>query len=153
MVNESQTRKPVDQNKILGATYIAEFFTEVKALTEQYANYKNVYLELEYNSKLEGGKIDTDQVNNGKIAVNNIKFVANKVYIHFLTLRTVLSLDKQVSEPIVESYNKIVNPATALPDCKDIELFVVEMNTLLVRDIVKNLLETSQDILNSLYPR
>jgi len=145
------SKQPVDQNKVLGANYIAEFFLEIKALTEQYANYKNIHLELEYLSKQSEGKIDPDQLNNAKTAVNNIRFVSNKVYIHFRTLSQILEIDELVNRPIIDSYNTIMNPANALPDITHIENFVIEINKLLVKDVIKNLLQTSQDILNSLY--
>jgi len=142
---------PVDQNKVLGANYVAEFFAEIKALTEQYANYKNIYLELEYKSSQEEGKIDPDQLSNAKTAVYNIRFLSNKVYVHFQTLCGILGLKEDVSKPIIETYNKINDAKIALPEIKDIESFVIAVNTLLANNVISNLLQTSSDVLNSLY--
>lgn len=147
------TKQAIDQNKVLGATYVSEFFLEIKGLTEQYANYKNIALEIEYLSKREGGKFDADQLNNAKTAVNNIRFISNKVYIHFKTLCAVLEIPEETSKPIIEAYEKINDPEKALPEIPDIEFFVVQVNKLLVKDVIKDLLQTSQDILNSLYGR
>lgn len=144
-------KAPIDQNKVLGANYLTEFFLEVKALTEQYANYKNIYLEIEYLTKQEDAKIDTDQLANSKIAINNIRFISNKVYVHFRTLCKILELDSEMVTPIISAYEKINNPAKALPDASDVEDFVIGVNTLLAKDIINNLLQTSQDILNNLY--
>lgn len=145
------SKQPIDQNKVLGANYIADFFLEIKALTEQYANYKNIHLELEYLSNQAESKIDPDQLNNAKTAINNIRFISNKVYIHFRTLSQILEIDESISKPIIDAYNTIMNPAIALPEITHIETFVIEINKLLVKDVIKNLLQTSQDILNSLY--
>lgn len=147
------TKPAIDQNKVLGASYVSEFFLEIKGLTEQYANYKNIHLELEYLSRKEGAKVDRDQLDNAKIAINNIRFMSNKVYIHFKTLCEILNIGQEISKPIIDSYEKINEPENALPEITDIEFFVIQVNKLLVKDVIKELLQTSQDILNSLYDR
>lgn len=144
-------KEPKDQNKLLGANYIAEFFLEIKTLTEQYANYKNIYLELENVSKNSESKVDSDQFANCRIAIQNIRFISNKVYVHFRTLKKILKLSDDDTKEIILSYEKIIDSSKTLPDYKEIEDFVIEINTLLATDVIRNLLQTSQDILSELY--
>lgn len=145
-------KAPIDQNKILGATYISEFFKEIRTLTGEYANYKNMLIEIEYITKTEDAKISDDQAVNLRQGVINIRLISNMVYIHYRTLCEILEVDDSVKTPIETSYGHIINPAKSMPDLKEVETFVIEVNKLLVKDVIRNLLETSQDILNSLYP-
>ena len=130
---------------------LGSFFAEIKGLTEQYATYKNIIFEMEYLLKTEGAKVSPELLENGRVGIGNIRFYSHKVYVHFSTLVVVLDLKEEDTKEIKAAYEKINDLNTTLPAIKDIEDFVIKINQLLVKDVIKNLLQTSQDILNSLY--
>lgn len=147
-------RTASDQNKVLGANYVAEFFLEIKELTIQYANYKNMSLEIEYQTSItkpgDDVKIDSDQINNARVGIHNIRFYSHKVFVHFSTLTTILNLPGTLTDPINKAYDAINDPRKPMPDIVDIEKFVIGVNSILTNNIISNLLQTSQDVLSSI---
>ena len=127
------------------------FFQEINILTDQYANYKNIIYEVEYKKKHDEEVLE-DQKNALQISAQNLKLMSNKIYVHFKSIEPVLELSVEQVAKMTDMYNKITKGGL-LPVVDDVECFVIEINKLLVTDVIRNLLETAQDTLDSLYSR
>jgi len=147
--------QPIDEKKIAGASYIVNFYNEVQNLKINFSAYLNVMIEIESN--LAGGKIDSiemtkkltdEQIGAVKVICQNVRHTAILTYTSYKSLISSVSTLKPVSE-MESNYKKIRD--TFVIDKDVLESYVTEMNTFLLKDIIKGLLETSQNIIQNLY--
>jgi len=137
-----------DEKRIVGASYILEFARNVILLNSDYSNYLNSMVYLEEKHGQSGGEGMDDTEKNQTIELNHrVRASCTNLYISYKTLVKVLNEEEDKS--IIDSYSSI--KTRLIVKKEDIENFVVGLNTFLVQDIVKNLLESSQDIVSSIY--
>lgn len=139
----------MNERKLAGANYIIIFFNDVQSLTSIYSQYKSYLSELEYKygtkpEKWESGERDTlNQLN------QNIKFLAHKVNVQ---LSSICKAGNITEKGEVENKYKVLNDKTNyILKIKDVEEFVIEINTFLANEIIKDLLRSSQDTYNQIY--
>ena len=141
-------KRQYDEKKAVGASYIIEFARSVMGLTGSYANYLNfmIYLENKLGKKASDSTLGDSERNQFIEVIQNVRYACTTCYISYKTLSRVLG---EKDEEIDKSYLKI--KGTLIYDREDLEGFVVALNTFLVKDIVKKLLETSADIVREIY--
>jgi hypothetical protein len=127
------------------ANYIINFYVDVQALTNYYSAYLNLMLEI----KSKGSKEALEDEDKHKVqnAVTIIRQYATTCFITY----------KALSEKIKSPKNKKIDDAykglkeNYIVKLEDVEMFVIELNSVLVSDIMTNILKTSQDIVDSVY--
>lgn len=136
--------KQLDEQKIVGASYIFSFYQAVHSLNDQYALYLCNLVEIK-GQKLE--VMDESTKNQIKASVQELRFILNKVYIQYLTLLQPLNIKE--NKDITELYEKINDDF--MIESEDLKKIVMELNRVLLMDIVKQILESTQDIISNLY--
>jgi hypothetical protein len=143
------TEKKVGSNKdVLGASYVVDFFNEVTQLTGQFSQFKNIVLEMDFKKQGEIA-IEPIELDNLNTSARNVRLFCNQVYLRVRALSETAGLKE--NSLIKEYYDKVCTGL--VPKVSDVENFVLEVNKLLVKDVISDLLSTSQSLLNNLYER
>lgn len=137
-----------NEQKIAGASYIISFFQEVQRLTHSYAQYLNVMLEMEekYGSE-ELQEITELERQTTSQTFQTVRYYALKCYVQYHAIKPSLKLkdDDKLEAGYKEVKSKFIIPRDALED------YVICLNSLLVENIIQNLLQTSQDLVGQVY--
>lgn len=138
--------KKKDESRITAASYIYQFYIEIQSLNDNYSQYLNVLLELENKYK------DTDKATDEEKQVLTqvtqlVRFSVHKTFIQYNSIMK--GLKKTVNEDVKTSYEDIKR--TFIINREKLEEYVITMNAVLIEDVIKKLLETTQDLLNDLY--
>lgn len=136
------------EQKVAGASYIISFFQEVQRLTHSYAQYLNIMLEMEkkYGSDdlKEITPVERDTTSQ---TFQTVRYYALKCYVQYHAIKPALKL--QDDQKIEDAY-KTVKSQFIIPR-KALEEYVIGLNSLLVQNIIQNLLQTSQDLVGQVY--
>lgn len=146
--------KPKKDEQILGANYIIEFYNEIKNLTDTYSAYLNLQIELKskYNTTpTEQLKLEEIESQTLKTTIQNLRFYAHKAQIHFITIAEITGIKITTINELQEGYNTL--NASFIPQEKELTKYVLTLNKTLAGEIIQNLLQNSQQIINSLYPQ
>jgi hypothetical protein len=140
--------KELDEKKVAGASYILNFFQEVNRLTHNYAVYLNALNELEYKY----GKSSIEKMGDAeKMAltqvVQEVRYGINKSFIQYKSI--MIGLKQKEDSAIVDKYKKVL--ASFVIDRDELQEFVVSLNSVLVKDIIQQLLENSQNLVNTVF--
>lgn len=137
----------VDEKKTAAASYILKFYNDVVSLNDYYAQYLNLALEL---SDRYGDTFDKASQEEKEIiarALQNVRFICHKIYVQYQSISK--SLDLAKDKYIMGDYKEIKNRFVI--DRELLERFTININTVLVESVIKNLLETSQDIVSGVF--
>lgn len=143
--------KNKNEQAIAGANYIINFYQEVETLISVYSQYDNLVLELETKSqdREENEQIEEQEAEAIKQASQTTRYYIKTTYIKFSGIaRNVKIEDKEYNE-LTKLYNKINK--TLIVNRDDIKEYTIELNRLLLKNVIKTLLEDSSQILQSIY--
>lgn len=146
-----------EERKLAGANYIVNFFNEIQQLNHHYAQYCNLMLELKntYGEKADKAKFQESDRQALKNMLQTLRYYSHKIMIQYQSIFKVLpnsdveDIKKNKKDPLTDAYGKIKTDFVI--GQKDIEKFVVSINSTLVEGIIKDLLVTSQDIYGQIY--
>jgi hypothetical protein len=141
--------KGINEERITAASYIINFYQDIQGLTHAFANYINymTFLETKYD-KIEPNKWWASD-NESLIELSQkVRFFATKTFIAYSAINARLET-KLVGKDINALYVKVKKDLIVKRD--DISEYVIAMNMLLVTNIFKSLLETSNEVLKKLY--
>ena len=139
----------VQENKLAGASYIITYYQEVMNLTHAYLNYNNAILFLEHTHKtsdFEG--LEDPERQNIIEQCQTVRYYAQKAYVMYKTIIGAMEGAKEDIK-IKEAIKPIKKDFIIKRD--DIETFVVAMNGALIKDVVKDLLQSSKSLVDGLY--
>lgn len=139
-----------DEKKIIGASYLFTFYREVYSLTQLNANYSNQILQLEvkYNSEVLPDGLEATERDLILNLCQSLRYSANIVYIQYKSIGQAIK-DFPLNPKIDEVYNKLKKQF--IVNRLDSEEFTILINSLLVGGIIKSLLESNSDLINSIY--
>lgn len=137
------------EDKVTGASYIITFYTEVMNLTHASINYSNVLLYVENTAKADDAEALEDETQRNVLIENaqTVRYYAQKAYIMYKTIMQSLGITED--KKIVESMKPI--KTEFIIDREKLETFVVNLNAALIKDVVKDLLQTSRSLVDNLY--
>ena len=145
-----QENKSNNSLKQAGASYIISFYQEVQLLNHNFAIYLNAYLEIQKKTTGDPGKV-AQLSDNEVINLNNtIQIIRVSVIKAYLGYKTIISNLKIEERPVIEQkYNKF----TTVYNFEWIEMqeYVLELNNLLVSQVIKELIDNSQNLLENIY--
>lgn len=132
-----------------GAHYIVTFYNNIQQLNHLSSQYDNLLLE--FKSKY-GDNPDPKKVSDEERAVlssvlQNIRHYAKLAYIGYKSIYP--TIKKTYSKIIEDAYIHIKEQYVIKKDVLDI--YVIELNKILVEDIIRDLLLSSQDIYSQIY--
>lgn len=136
------------ETEAIAANYIISFYREVQILNHNYSVYLNQLLEINErhgDKGLENAE-EAEKINLMSFA-QNIRQNVHKTFIQYTVISGAAQLKKD--KDIEKLYNVIkdtfIMPRDTLKD------YVIKINTLLVNDLIKHILETSRDIIDKIY--
>ena len=134
------------QEKIAAANYVLNFYQEVATLTSFYSQYENILLELK-------AKFGEEQIvpNEEREYINEVcKNIRYYVRVCYIKHRSIVSkVNKGLDEEIETLKNDIAT--SLIIDRVKLEKFVFKMNDVLINNVIKDLLQNSSDIINSIF--
>lgn len=134
------------QEKIAAANYVLNFYQEVATLTSFYSQYENILLEIKAKYGDEHPIPEEDKTYIVEIC-KNIRYYVRVCYIKHKSI--VSKVKKQTDDETETLKNDIAS--SLLVDRVKLEAFVVKMNDVLVENVIKDLLQNSGDIINSIF--
>lgn len=136
------------EREITAASYIYKFYTEIQTLNHEYSNYLNVMLELEekYKEGVEKAAIEEEKVII-KTQLQRVRYSAHQTYIHYQSILS--GTKKKVNSDVEKQYKNIKEKFVI--DRSELEKYVTAINSVLIEEVIKNLLESSQDLIKELY--
>jgi len=137
----------INEKDIAGASYILTFYKEVQDLTSHYANYINIMLELQNKYDSNVNKMSDEEKALISQQAQLVRYAAHKCYIEYNSI--MLGIKQQPDVKLTESYNKIKTNFIINRD--DLETYVILLNAVIVKDVIQNLLATSQDFINKVF--
>lgn len=142
--------KKLDEKQKTGVSYIYTFYNNVVTLTNYYAQYLNLLLE--YKMKFSTADLQKLEEGEQKIVTGAVQICRQtviSVFIQYQSITKALKIDDSEKDKVREQYDKIKE--TFIIDTQDLEDFVCLMNEVLVNNVIKNLLESNQDIISDLF--
>lgn len=135
------------ETKNASSHYIINFYNNIQQLNHTYSQYINLIIEMEFKH----GKNMQDMADNereivGK-TVQTLRHFCNIIYIEFKSIQKNLSMPSD--SDIEELYLKIRDEYVIKREVMD--KFVINMNSILTKDILQDLLKTSQDYFEEIY--
>jgi regulator of sigma D len=137
-----------NENMQVAANYITTFYNDVVNLTHFYLNYENTLTEIGVkNGKDAGDGLSPEEKDTVKVLCQTIRYYSNKT---MLTYNAILKSTEDKEDKKLAEIMKKIKPKL-IPAVEDIEEYVTAMNAVLVKGVIKDLLETSQDLVKSIY--
>lgn len=138
--------------KVAGASYVLNFYRDVILLTHYVTVYLNLMTELEFKySDLDLGKLDVEEKNGIVNSIQNVRYFANKCKIEYASLKKRIKFEEEDDKEILKIH-KLLNAKEKFVILReDSERYAELMNSLLVNDVIQNILETNQELLQHLF--
>ncbi len=127
----------------VAASYIIDFYQLVNQLLHHTAQYINVLKEMEQKE----GKIDDNEKYNLARASQLVSYYLNVIHPRYIGLCA--NLNEKPSPTAVSLFKKM--DEQYIIHKEDIRKYCEEMNTSLLSQVIKTLLETSQQIVSNIY--
>lgn len=138
----------IDEKKTAAASYILNFYKEVNNLNHYYSQYLNAMIELENKY----GQKYSDKINDSeKVALMNFiqlcRYTSHKCYIQYKAITG--AINQKEDKKVLNAYLKVKTDLVIKRE--DLENFVVSLNSFLIKDIIQNLLESSQGLVSDIF--
>lgn len=145
-----KNQKEISEEKTTAASYILTFYQEIAQLTDSYAQYRNILVELEtkYKDEESLAKMEDNEKNVLVQFIQQVRYFAHKVHIKYLCITQSIEnigIDKEEAKLYQELNSKFIISR------KHLENYVIKVNQLLIDKIMKHLLETSQDFVGKVF--
>lgn len=138
---------------IAAASYVLTFYREVLLLTHWKSMWKNMLVEIRYkysDDKLD--KLDDTEKSSLRDMVQNLRYYCDKTQTLYFAIIENLALTKAEENGVgkIKEAMKTIEENYVI-DRAVLDDFVKELHKFLLKDVVKGLLKTSQDIIDSVY--
>lgn len=149
-MSPSQEVKRPSSEESAAANYITTFYRDVQELNTYYAQYVNLLSEIEQRQK-DGVNLEEDQKGVLTQVTQTVRFFAIRAFIQYSALKRTI---QEENTPILGDVEKFYPPVrdTFQIHRADLEGYVLELNLFLLNSIIRSLLETSEDLVNKVYP-
>ena len=151
----STKKKALDESKITGANYIINFYQEIQALITNYANYCNILLEIKEKYGEEVNKASDEEKTIITKVVQGVRYSVQKTYIQYKSIIATINKKEKTKDQIEEdktfedSYKELKEEF--MINRETLEKYVLSINKIFLNDVIKDLLKTSQDLVDEIY--
>jgi hypothetical protein len=142
------TKERIAEDRQAGASYVLAFYKEVGDLTKLYAQYHNLYVEFKQKYGEDIEKVNSQDRDVLLNLLTQMRFQITITYVHFKSINDALKKDNKNTK-IEELHDKLKEEF--ILDIKDLTDFVEELNSFLIKDIIKNLLENSYSLVTEMF--
>lgn len=139
----------MNERKIVGSSYIVNFYQSIYLLTSETCAYTNLLLELKtkYGEDINPKKMEESELNILGEKVQTVRYHAKMFYVQYKSICPSLNIEE--NKGLEELYEK-VKKEYILTD-ETITDFIIEVNKLLLNNVIRDLLMTSQNLLDQIY--
>lgn len=149
----SNDSKPKNEGDTVQNSYILTFYQEVQNLTHWFAQYQNLLTEFQakYGEDLKRMDEGDKQILNS--SVQNLRYFTHKTYILYSSIKGVLGHQNKTRnhEKILKAYAK--TKIGYIITSESVEEYTIELNTFLLTDIIKDLLQTNREKLTDIFAK
>lgn len=145
------TNKNISEEKTVAASYIINFYEQVTNLNHTVAQHINVMTELK--SKYDGSEDKLNEVEKKTVIDSShyVRYAVVQCYIQYSSI--IDNLQEKHDKSDVEQRNNIIRlyniiKSNTIIKIEDAEGMATEMNKIMIKKVIKNLLETSQDLID-----
>lgn len=137
----------LSEQRTAGASYILNFYQTIVDLKSAYANYVNLIKEFEQKyGKTDAEKMTEQDREILKQQAQTTRYYIIHSYIDYSTVHKSLGQEKNTLKTKYEKVSK-----DFILQIKELEDYVFAANEALATGIIKDLLQTSQDVINDIY--
>ena len=136
----------INDRKRIAVSYIFSFYNSVIYLIDVYSKYLNLLITLEGKNEESWDAHDKNQVS---IIVQEVRYYCNATYIQFSTIKKHFENIKEKELEIDQSYAEINK--RFIIEREQLKKYVIAMNSILVDDVIKEILETNQDLIEGVF--
>ena len=139
----------MNERKLVGSSYIVNFYQSIYQLTQSCCQYTNLLLELKskYGEDPDPKKMVEEELNILAQSVQTVRYNSKMFYIQYKSIAPAIKM--QEDKKLEELYEVI--KTTYILEDKVLTSFVIAVNKLLLNNVIKDLLITSQNLLNQIY--
>jgi len=145
-------KERLNEKKQAASSYIITFYNNVIQLTSDFAIYSNLLLEIESRyAEVDLQKMEEQDKQTLLNTVQNIRYNAQMNYIQYQVMsEEVENIQKpEEKEAIKKQFSKIKDNLIVKRD--DLQEYVISLNKFLVKKVMAELLQNSQEYLNDIY--
>lgn len=142
----------LDEKRAAGASYILQFYSDVRNLTIALSNYLNSLAEInsKYGDNVETlTKLDDQEKDSFFRIMQTTRQAVIVTYLSIKSISSKIEIDKKETSKLDKYYKDIKLQKVIKAD--DIENYTIQLNKCLVNDIIQTLLENSQNLIDSIY--
>jgi len=141
-------QKQLDEQKTAGASYILTFYNEIQALKHWCAVYSNTMANLEhkYNKNINEASLEEEEKLNYNNIMEQVKYHVRITYMSFMAINSAL---QQRDIKVKKHYDTF--KMRHVPESDTLERYTAALNEFLLKDIVQNLLQTSQQLVEQIF--
>ncbi len=142
------------EKKIAASSYLLQFAKDIQNLTAAQSSYGNAIIEIYY---LNGGKtegieaLQPAQKQQFIEITQNLRHFINQVYIKYRSIMKTANQEADIEEQIEELHTELTKKESFIPEVQKTLDYCIVMNEVLLKDVIKDLLQTSQELMDSLY--
>ena len=138
----------LDERQTAAASYILNFYQGISNLTHYYSTYHNLLIEIRNKyPDLDLDKLGVDERNALMQTAQSVRYYAHECFIMYQTLLPPLKIEKD--KDIQGYYDQIKKDYIIKID--DLEKYVIILNSVLINSIIKELIDTSQYLIEDIY--
>jgi len=136
------------EKEIAGASYVLTFYRDVQELNNNYVQYCNLLIELEAKEHIKMG-IEERQILIQAVQV--LRENIQKSYIEYTALISNIDIEKNVEKDkeLADIYKELTTKFIIQRD--KVGEYVKHINNFLIRNVIRTLLQTSEDLITSMY--
>lgn len=133
---------------VTGLSYLQTFANNIYALTQLTAQYRNNLLKIEKEHGKNITEIKEEKIKEIENVILNLRHTIYLVFVQYKAI--VINIDTMKENKEIETIYKKLDGQYYL-DRTDLNEFVININSELMKETIKNLLESSQDIIDKIY--
>lgn len=139
----------MNERKVVGSSYIVNFYQSIYQLTQSCCQYTNLLLELKtkYGEEPNPKKMQEEELSILANSVQTVRYHSKMFFIQYKSICPSINIPE--SEKLTSLYEKVKTDYILTEE--SITEFVIEVNKLLLDSVIKDLLMTSQNLLNQIY--
>ncbi len=137
----------LDEKRVAAASYILQFYQEVRNLTTYYVQYNNLLIEIESKTKSVAElpiEFSTQLTSMAQLLRQSVQVT----YIQLTAIGAGIKGKKETKTDVEDSYVKIMS--SLIFERTDIKKYVEEVNKFLIQGIMQTLLSTSEDLVSQI---
>jgi hypothetical protein len=145
-----EQKQRVSEQKTATASYILTFYEEVTQLTHTYSQYLNIDLQ---NTAKYGGdesKLDSGDKEILLNIIQSLRYYANQCFIKYQSINMNIDTTPEIAKTLETSHSNILKDFVVKKE--DAKAFTIAINQFLNMAVMKDLLKTSEDVINTIYP-